>query len=213
MALGELLYVAEHQSPFPYPGPWHVWLEILRDTYARVDQVRICPATRNVPIAQRNGQPDGSVDTTWYWGFNSGNTNDVGSYSFNGWLYAKGWINPQPWGIADYAKAFSRVSMISHPALTPVFCDAMWVDTWPETNSPPFSDLARGTWLTAMGRIGIARHGNRPNPIPTAFPTSQKLPGAINVGFFDGHSQTVPLENLWTLYWHNSWQVPDPRPR
>jgi prepilin-type processing-associated H-X9-DG protein len=58
----------------------------------------------------------------------------------------------------------------------------------------------------------IARHGNRPNPVPTSYPTKQRLPGAINVAFYDGHSQTVSLENLWTLYWNKAWGVPNPRP-
>ncbi len=45
------------------------------------------------------------------------------------------------------------------------------------------------------------------------FPTNQRLPGAINLVFYDGHSQSVPLENLWTLYWSKDGQVPSPRPQ
>lgn len=213
LALGESLYVTDHGAPFGYPGPGKVWLDILRDTYAKVDKVRICPMTKDVPINQRGGQMDGSVDTTWNWWANSGNTNDYGSYTINGFFYAGGWITSQPDGYLDYRFAFIKESVINRPSLTPVFCDSMWVDAWPQTNSPPWPNLAKGTWRTQMGRITIARHGNRPLPVPTAFPTAQKLPGAINVGFYDGHSQTVPLENLWTLYWNSGWQVPNPRPR
>jgi len=89
----------------------------------------------------------------------------------------------------------------------------MWVDTWPDTNSPPCPNLSGGTWHTALARIDIARHGKRPNPVPTAFPTSQRLLGAINAAFYDRHSASIGLEDLWTLYWHNSWQVPSPRPQ
>lgn len=213
LGLSEVMYISDNGATFAYPGSGPIWLNVLRTYYANVDQLRICPVTQNVPFANRGGQSDGSVDTTWYWGNVSGNANDYGSYTINGYFYAGGWVQPQPWGFVDYGLAFKRESMISHPSQTPVFTDSMWVDTWPDTNSPPYSDLYHGTWHTAMGRIDIARHGNRPSPVPTSYPTSQKFPGGINVVFYDGHVETVGLENLWTLYWHNSWQVPSPRPQ
>jgi prepilin-type N-terminal cleavage/methylation domain-containing protein len=212
LVIGETLYITDYGSTFPYPGSGPVWTDILRPTYAKVDAVRVCPATRDVPVAQRSGQPDGSVDTTWNWSFNSGNPNDIGSYCINGYFYAGGWNQPQPDGFLDYGLAFSKEVSISQPAWTPVFCDSMWVDAWPRTNSPACPNLAKGTWTTQMGRITIARHGNRPNPVPTAYPVAQRLPAAINLAFYDGHSETVPLENLWTLYWNNGWQIPTPRP-
>jgi prepilin-type N-terminal cleavage/methylation domain-containing protein len=213
LGLGELLYITDNGTTFTYPGPWQVWLDMLRPTYAKVDALRICPMTHDVPLSQRGGQMDGSVDTTWNWYFNSGNTNDFGSYCFNGYFYGGGWIMSQPDGYLDYSGAFVKESYVSTPALTPIFCDSMWVDAWPRTNNPPCPNLAKGTWGTQMGRITIARHGSRPNPIPTAYPTKQRLPGAINLVFYDGHSQTVPLENLWTLYWSKDWQVPVTRPQ
>lgn len=96
LGLGELLYITDNGSTFVYPDPWNVWLDVLRPTYAKVDAVRICPLTHDVPISQRMGQNNGSVDTTWSWYFNSGNTNDFGSYCFNGFFYAGGWITGQP---------------------------------------------------------------------------------------------------------------------
>src|SRR5262245_30894982 len=172
LALGETLYITDHGGPFVYPGSGKVWMDALRDTYAKVDKVRICPSTRDVPISERGGQPDGSVDTTWNWWVGSGNTNDFGSYSINGFFYAGGWIQPQPDGYLDYGLAFSKEASISKPAQTPVFCDSMWVDAWPRTNNPPHPNLAKGTWMTQMGRVTIARHGSRPNPVPTAHPTA-----------------------------------------
>jgi hypothetical protein len=32
------------------------------------------------------------------------------------------------------------------------------------------------------------------------------------VGFFDGHVELVPLERLWSLYWHKDYQPPAKRP-
>jgi prepilin-type processing-associated H-X9-DG protein len=58
----------------------------------------------------------------------------------------------------------------------------------------------------------IARHGERPSTSPGQWPANKPLPGAINVAFFDGHAQLVPLEKLWWLYWHRDYQPPAKRP-
>jgi prepilin-type processing-associated H-X9-DG protein len=34
------------------------------------------------------------------------------------------------------------------------------------------------------------------------------LPGAANVAFFDGHGETVKLDQLWQLYWHVNYNPP-----
>jgi len=39
-----------------------------------------------------------------------------------------------------------------------------------------------------------------------------KLPGAINVSFWDGHVEQVKLEGLWQLYWHRDYVPPAKRP-
>ncbi|MEY3276930.1 MAG: hypothetical protein RL153_2198, partial [Verrucomicrobiota bacterium] len=44
-------------------------------------------------------------------------------------------------------------------------------------------------------------------------PPGQRLPGAIQLSFADGHVGLVPLEQLWTLNWHREWQEPATRPR
>ena len=212
LGLAEVMYVGDNGATFAYPGSGPIWLDVLRPNYANHDKLRICPMTQDLPWASRGGVSDGSVDTAWYWGNVSGNPNDSGSYTINGYFYAGGWVQPQPWGYVDYGLAYRKESNINHPNLTPIFTDSMWVDTWPETNSPPYQDLYHGTWHTALGRIDIARHGSRPSPVPTAFPTSQRLPGGINVVFYDGHVETVPLENLWSLYWHVGWEPQSPRP-
>jgi prepilin-type processing-associated H-X9-DG protein len=64
----------------------------------------------------------------------------------------------------------------------------------------------------------IARHGDFPASEAPREETSEFLPGAINMAFVDGHAETVPLENLWTLYWHKNWDpkkitLPHPAPK
>jgi len=49
-------------------------------------------------------------------------------------------------------------------------------------------------------------HGSRPSSVPTIQPFQAKLPGSINVSFYDGHVAQVRLENLWQLEWHRDWQ-------
>jgi len=48
--------------------------------------------------------------------------------------------------------------------------------------------------------------------LSTNFPSSKKLPGAINMVFYDGHAENVKLERLWQLYWHRDWKTPAKRP-
>ena len=42
-------------------------------------------------------------------------------------------------------------------------------------------------------------------------PQNVKLPGAINVSFWDGHVEQVKLEGLWQLYWHRDYVPPAKR--
>ena len=65
---------------------------------------------------------------------------------------------------------------------------------------------------TGMCVFTIPRHGSRPARVPTDHPPSAKLPGAINVAFYDGHAETVKLERLWSLYWHKDYVPPAKRP-
>ena len=62
-----------------------------------------------------------------------------------------------------------------------------------------------------MNVFCIPRHGSRPSSAPNPWPSKGRLPGAVNIGFYDGHAELVPLEGLWQLYWHRGY-VPTTRP-
>jgi prepilin-type processing-associated H-X9-DG protein len=89
-------------------------------------------------------------------------------------------------------------------------------DAWPETNdlcnthnlqTGIAHDSSGGP--AGMDRFLIARHGpHRPDVPPTDANLAQRLPGGVNILFFDGHVESVPLENLWSLYWHVGWSFP-----
>ena len=66
--------------------------------------------------------------------------------------------------------------------------------------------------MNGIGAFVIPRHGGRPSPVPTSHPASARLPGAINMNFYDGSVAHVQLEKLWQLTWHKNWVAPDRRP-
>lgn len=221
LALAEQIYIQTYNQPFPYPGLNEVWINVVLQNSGNSDKLRLCPSTQNPEISQRKFSGAGTIDQTWYW--SSAGTNAYGSYALNGWFYAGGWtkgIN----GVYDASqeqRAFMKESAVRQPTLSPVFCDSIWVDGWPTETDRPWPDLTQtvnnyqsaGVKVGGMARMMIARH-KRPNSVPTGFNTRTggRLPGAINVGFFDGHVELTPLENLWTLFWAKDWKPPVSRP-
>jgi prepilin-type processing-associated H-X9-DG protein len=98
-----------------------------------------------------------------------------------------------------------------------MFMDAAWINFWVlETDTPARNlyDPVGTSSGVGMARICIARHGDRPpSAAPRSVPPGTRLPGKLDMGFADGHAQSVPLENLWTYYWHAQWQPPATRPK
>ncbi len=194
---------------FPGGGAWMGSFNVA----AREKGIGTCPsAPLREPIPTRgNGQ--GTADKAWVRWTSDGKTNFFGSYGLNSWLYTHepGWQSP------DQARYFNGEANIQKPSATPVFADENWVDGNPSEIEPPFHDLYAGspltTWGDNMGRFTIARHGGRSaSSAPRNLAPGSKLPGAINIGFADGHSELVPLEGLWNLSWHIDWQPPATRP-
>jgi hypothetical protein len=60
--------------------------------------------------------------------------------------------------------------------------------------------------------IAIPRHGSRPTPAPTSWPVYRPLPGAINVVLWDGHGESVKLDDIWHLYLFRGAKPPAKRP-
>ncbi len=154
----------------------------------------------------------------------------TGSYGFNRQLECSERLTrperlpPPPGGWLDQ---FGDETQIVQPSLTPVVGDCVgpMASMFAKSSAPinllyvlnpePRSD---GTFFW-MGPAwpptpyAIPRHGGRPARVPTAWPSSiRPLPGAINVAFWDGHAQIVPLERLWQLYWHKDYVPPAKRP-
>src|SRR5439155_22005338 len=102
---------------------------------------------------------------------------------------------------------------ITRTAETPTFSDGIMMDVWLRAADLPARNLRLGSQFPEdMGNLTIPRHGSLPSTLPRDYPPVNRLPGAINIGFFDGHVAQVPLERLWQLYWHKNYVPPDKRP-
>jgi prepilin-type N-terminal cleavage/methylation domain-containing protein/prepilin-type processing-associated H-X9-DG protein len=196
------------------------------------NQGSICPAAPEkrqeqwefgATLWDGGGNYCGTVDSAWtvgnpycYWlyGTSEGRENAgkrVGSYSEN--VYIVGGFP------GDYLtdKEFQNETEVWDTSRTPMFADGLFNGAFamgPIAQDPPPYDLT-GTlypWNLAMGVFTIPRHGARPRNIPTKFDAKNKLPGAINTSFYDGHVEQVQLERLWGLYWHKGYAPPAKRP-
>jgi prepilin-type N-terminal cleavage/methylation domain-containing protein/prepilin-type processing-associated H-X9-DG protein len=149
----------------------------------------------------------------------------IGSYGLNIWLlnFQRLWFDLD-WISPEIGLLFWNETDIKKPSITPVLSDSIW--WWsqiePEAIGRGHSDSTGRRVLDLTGKqlgsnfdfndyVCVARHGRHPNPVPENWPYDQRLPGAINVSFFDGHAQSVQLEGLWQLQWYLSY-APVKRP-
>src|SRR6266487_2717154 len=157
----------------------------------------------------------------------------AGSYGLNLYLFQTERHFPlhPGGGISPIASGnFKSEARIQWPAMTPVFPEStLWCDlpnpswslgdgnppTWVYAIDPWGYDFDQGALFvgkSGLSFFALARHGNRPGRIPDHWAPGQRLPGAINVAFFDGHVEQVQLERLWQLYWYYDCQPPGKRP-
>ena len=115
-------------------------------------------------------------------------------------------------GCDDYGE-FRTEGEVIHPAATPVFADgASTVTDFAADGGYPLDGRVWFNVCPFMNGVVLARHGSCPSPVPTEWPATKPLPGAVNVSFFDGHGELVKLDRLWQLYWHRDDQPPPKRP-
>ncbi len=208
MGLGFIMYL-EGGKTFPIAyTPDKFWMAILRTNDVPSDKIRLCP-TAPVPANRTaSSESGGNVSTAWYgpkvtpiqW-----NTGFEASYGMNGWLY----------NTPNDSQYYNTEAGIKQPTKTPVFADCAWADGWPTATDTPARNLFTGDFPggSMMARWQIARHGSRPATVPRSFPAGTPLIGGINMVFVDGHVETVRLNDLWQLYWHNRYVPPTTRPR
>jgi prepilin-type N-terminal cleavage/methylation domain-containing protein/prepilin-type processing-associated H-X9-DG protein len=216
MTLAGVMYVNDTGGFVDYNDPIHgaLWMGNLINFYSKVDNIRVCPSAP-VPDPVPTGNTVGFCDTAWVW---AGSTKRFsGSYAMNAWLYTGGFNSSYtraPAPVDQWAyKKFTNVKMSS---TTPMFVDCPWVDLFPNEDDPPVSDLytAGGTANPGgLNRVFTPRHAwKSPKQAPKTFNIATKAPGAVNIGFVDGHAQSVKIEDLWNFDWHRNWKAPNKRP-
>jgi prepilin-type N-terminal cleavage/methylation domain-containing protein/prepilin-type processing-associated H-X9-DG protein len=198
MSLVGIMYAGDSGSMAAY-GKYNLF-------YEKQKGILRCPSTQ-APVPLPTDKTFGTADKTWFFIYTNGPV--ACSYGLNGWLYAKA----KSTGALHPEFSFSKDSQIREPTRTPVFVDCIWMDFFPLEADLPSPDLYNGDMTYGLSRCTIARHGaGSPAGAPRDFDTTQLLPGAINIGFADGHAEMVKLENLWQLAWHLNWQTPANRP-
>jgi prepilin-type processing-associated H-X9-DG protein len=140
----------------------------------------------------------------------------ISSYTYNGWLGTprSSWEELPDRGRQDrLPQFFQSESQIVHASKTPIFGDGGRPWAWPRAEDIAATNLVLGhAPSSGMPWFSLLRHGSRPRRVPAVHPPSAPLPGAINVGFFDGHAEQVPLERLWQMHWHRDYEPPARRP-
>jgi prepilin-type processing-associated H-X9-DG protein len=115
---------------------------------------------------------------------------------------------------------FLAESQVTHPSQTPLTADAQWWQVQPHAMDAPPTDFKylpydgepdRHPHGGPMVAVAIPRH-SRPNQFEVPLNPRRRLPGAINLSFFDGHAERVQVERLWTLHWGADYIVPEKRP-
>ena len=210
--------VTGDQGTFPVyddpAAPGALWMSIC--TSQSLIKCLICPNTHEPFVTPPGYKETGAADTTWYW--NSPQTPYYGSYAMNAWLYDTNNYGYSGGAAAHPEYYMHKESQVQNSTLSPMFMDCNFVDVAPLETDPPSSDLYDGEMLgfgsaAEMGRCTLPRHGGfNPARAPRDFDTSQKMPGAINMGMIDGHVELAKLESLWTYTWHAGWVTPSPRP-
>jgi prepilin-type N-terminal cleavage/methylation domain-containing protein/prepilin-type processing-associated H-X9-DG protein len=201
------------------------------------NRICICPSA---PEA-KNGQKvvsysgltmrAGTVNSAWtfegalpFWQVFGYRTNTiekrVGSYTFNAWvgiatiLFGDATLGPANGPSYPYLTE----GEIELPHNTPLFGDGLdFRHMAPLESMVPGRNLAKGDIgdfysEKAMWAITIPRHGSRPLRVPTAHAPANRLPGAINLSFYDGHAEQIQLERLWAFNWHRNYRAPAKRP-
>jgi len=221
------MYMNDYQTAINYGGKdangnYVTWLDAIGQNISQVYQARLCPTASTLgPAPAYLGTADHCYITA---GGSAANPTNWMSYAINGWLYDPNSGTPNPTTFAPdnpSGSYYRKDTNIKQAAITPVFGDGIKEDGWPNNNSvtvDPRDASNPGSGVADLydsnvshpnvARFLIARHGsfsasNAPRNFQTmASRTSvNPLPGAINMGFGDGHAETVKLSSLWSLMW------------
>jgi len=224
LMMGELQYFIDNKGKFaPYydfggvpPSPFQIeWMSQVPQAQ-QLNAARLCPEAYLPNPEYAQTPPTGTAPgsnmagaATFCWGpygqamryfDDAGNTEHMmGAYTYNGYL-----LKLDPSGDNNTLLGGNQASnanwLYPYPVrgstTVPLLCDGTWPTAWIKesddvTQIANIYDPAAGVNLgNNWRRILVARHNM-----------------AINVGFMDGHAETVQLPDLWKLNWHLGWSL------
>ena len=183
------------------------WMGTMISYYGNATNVIFCPTAPDKGNPTGAVNPPGTAESAWHWTIST--PQYAGSDGYNTWLTTG--MGPN----AGTSWVFKNEYSIQSAVLTPMFMDCNFINLAPsETDGTP-KNLYTGDGTTSIGmnRVCIVRHGgSSPGGAPRNRAIGSALPGAINMGFVDGHIELVKLQNLWNYDWHRDWQIPSPSP-
>lgn len=216
LTLTGFMYANENGSPILYNNPRYpdgCWMGSSAN-FIKDKKIFVCPTAPLHNPPPDTGNREGAADAAWVRWTSDAREMFFGSYGYNGWLYS----DLPKYYAQSVNFVYTKTDGIENTSKTPVFVDANWVDLSPKETEGPWPNLYAGAPFgtshdDAMGRCTISRHSiNNPTSAPRNLSPGQKLPGAVTIGFADGRSQLIKLEDLWTFSWHRDWQTPVQRP-
>ena len=233
LALANVMYSGDY-GVFVQPaaaqtayGDQGEWMGSMMDYFARATNLIVCPTASKAPPATlpwvnyMGASINGAANYAYVRALDGTATlyprvqSFLCSYTYNGWLYTPGTGDgpndiEAPYGVSGNAWYYGKDTAIKSTAITPVFVDGPWMDTWPAEKDGPAQNLWTGSFsahANEMGRFTILRHGGKPAGSSTIINTAAQLPnkGGVNVSFADGHAELSKLPNLWQYSWHKNW--------
>lgn len=237
----EGLYIPDIDQKTGANADTGAWIINMIDYYGKATNLFICPTCSQPQPGNGNNTVTGDALTPWESILPRGSGIPYyGSYGYNGWLFSDNLSANQGDGVnggftlgdgsSGKGGYFIKEAGVKRPINVPIFYDQSWTDAWPtEKGTPNRYIFSAGTGLTSptgqrgngggpgeMGRITMARHGSGGGtkaPKDVVGMPASRLPGAINMGFADGHTELVRLIDLWNFEWHAKWNsksVPNP---
>ena len=184
------------ESSAPKRGIW--WTTSLAENFGNEIQIRRGPSTGLSPEPKWRAIKGGQYNLSWSDGKQFPGVRkkpEVGSYGHNMWVSDfDSSLNPWNWK-RQYRKSkhYTRLSQLDTSSETPLIADCLWVGGWPNRNNNEnpgaqqrLQSNGPGSWNSGMSRFAMTRHNLN----------------KINVGFADGHVETLLPSDLWRLRWH-----------
>ena len=208
LQLSYFMYVQDNSGQMVGYSASDTWMKTLHENISKTTEIRLCPSANDTSRALTE-QIEGNAKLPWLWRSASDPTLRWGSYTISAWCYLydpNGPISAQS-RAGDPPRYFQKESAIKTPVQTPVFSDGIVPDAWIRIEELPASNLALGNVGSGVGRITLSRHPMKADKAVSG----QKVPGAINMAFADGHASNWKLQNIKNLSWHQQF-TPNPGP-